>query len=69
MQAWSQIVDPDLSYEELPDLRPRVGLPEGWKYRTRTLDENLVLRANGQATIIQDVLKDTYQRIPARFSE
>lgn len=69
MQAWSQIVDPDLSYEELPGLRSRVGLPDGWKYRTRKLDENLVLRANGQATIIQDVLKDTYQRIPARFSE
>lgn len=69
MQAWSQIVDPELSYEELPGLEDRVGLPDGWKYRTRKLDQNLVLRANGQATIIQDVLKDTYQRIPARFSE
>jgi hypothetical protein len=69
MQAWSQIVDPDLGYDELAGLGPRVGLPDGWKYRTRKLDENLVLRANGQATIIQDVLKDTYQRIPARFSE
>ncbi len=69
MQAYSQIVDPDLTYDQLRGLRSRVGLPEGWRYRTRKLDRNLVLRANGQATIIQDALKDTYQRIPARFGE
>ena len=35
MQAYSQIVDPDLSYDQLRGLRSRVGLPDGWKYRTR----------------------------------
>lgn len=69
MQAYSQIVDPDLTYDQLRGLRPRVGLPDGWKYRARKLDENLVLRANGRATIIQDELKNTYQRLPKNFGE
>ena len=69
MQAYSQIVDPALTYDQLRGLGDRVGLPEGWKYRSRKLDENLVLRANGTATIVQDDLRNTYQRIPRRFSE
>ena len=69
MQAYSQIVDPELSYDQLRGLGDEVGLPDGWKYRTRKLDENLVLRANGTATIVQDELRNTYQRIPKRFSE
>ena len=71
MQAYSQIVDPDLSLRRdsagsgrHPD---QIGLPDGWRYRTRKPDENLVLRANGTATIIQDALKNTYQRLPKRY--
>jgi hypothetical protein len=70
MQAYSQIVDPDLTYDQLRGLRrdpDRIGLPDGWRYRTRKPDENLVLRANGTATIIQDALKNTYQRLPKRY--
>ena len=70
MQSYSQIVDPDLSYDQLRGLRSRMGLPEGWNYRSVKLgEENLTLRANGQATIIQDELKNTYQRISKSYSE
>jgi hypothetical protein len=69
MQAYSQIIDPELTYDQLRHLRPRVGLPEGWRYRTKKMRRNLALRAGGTATIIQDELKNTYQRLPKRFSE
>jgi len=69
MQAYSQIVDPDLSYDQLRGLRSKIGLPEGWKYRTVKPKKNLVLRAGGTATITQDELKNTYQRLPKRYSE
>lgn len=63
MQAYSQIVDPDLSYDELRGLRDRLGLPDGWSYRSHRPKKDIVLRANGQATIVQDELRNTYQRI------
>jgi hypothetical protein len=63
MQSYSRIVDPGLRYRELRGIGDDIDLPEGWSYRMRRLDEKLVLRANGQATIVQDGLKNTYQRI------
>ena len=63
MQSYSQIVDPDLSYDELRGLGPRVGLPDGWSYRSYKPRRNIVLRAQIHATIVQDELKNTYQRV------
>ena len=63
MQSYSQIVDPDLSYDELRGLGPRVGLPDGWTYRSYKPRRNIVLRAQIHATIVQDELKNTYQRV------
>jgi hypothetical protein len=62
MQAYAQIVDPTLSEEQLSALAARLQLPEHWHYRTRTLDWELELRADGVAHIIQDELQNTYQR-------
>jgi hypothetical protein len=40
-------------------------LPHAWKYRTRMLDEDLVIQnVGGKAYVIQDELKDTYQLKP-----
>jgi hypothetical protein len=61
MQSYSQIKDPSLTLRKLRSLGPRVGLPEGWRYRTRVLHEPLALAANGSATITQDDLGNTYQ--------
>jgi len=64
MQARSQIVDPDLEESDLVDLGDRLDLPAGWRYQVRTLDEPLDLRsADGVATVVQDDLQNTYQRI------
>ena len=64
MQAYSQIVDPTLRMGDLASLGDRLALPEGWSYRVRTLHKPLTLRAEGSATILQDELKNTYQRLP-----
>jgi hypothetical protein len=33
----------------------------------RTLDQDLELRTNGKATVVQDELQNTYQRFELRF--
>ena len=64
LQSYSQIVDPTLTEDDLPNLGDRLELPEGWQYRVRELDEDLVLRTvGGEAHVIQDDLKNTYQRV------
>jgi hypothetical protein len=65
MQSYSQEVDKELSEVGLLALAGRLKLPSGWKYRTRTLDEDLVIQnVAGKAYVIQDDLKNTYQRKP-----
>ena len=64
MQARSQIVDEDLQESDLAALGERLKLPDGWRYRVRTLTEPLALRStDGVAVVVQDELQDTYQRI------
>ena len=69
MQSYSQIVDPELDLADLPGLGDRLTLPEGWSYRTRRLKRPLTLRAEGSATILQDDLRNTYQRLPDRADD
>jgi hypothetical protein len=64
MQSYSQMVDPALTQGDLSTLGDRLDLPEGWRYRVRELDEDLtVLTVGGLAHVIQDDLKNTYQRV------
>ncbi len=67
LQAYSQIVDPSLTYSKLAHLGGRLDLPDGWRYRVSRLDHDLSLKALGSATVLQDDLENTYQRLPARF--
>lgn len=61
MQAYSRIVDPNLSYEDLMTLDQKIDLPEGWKFRAKVLDEDLGIGAiNGTARVTQDNLENTY---------
>jgi hypothetical protein len=70
MQSYSQIKDPSLSIDDLAELGERLELPEGWTYAARTLEEPLdVLSTDGVATVIQDELQNTYQRLPAAASD
>jgi hypothetical protein len=66
MQAYSQIRDPELAIGDLRSLGERLELPLGWRYRSHRLRDDLVLRARGEATIVQDELQNTYQRLPRR---
>ena len=51
MQSYAQIKDPTLTLAKLRSLGRRLKLPSGWRYRTRRLTRELVLSANGSATI------------------
>ena len=63
MQTYAVIVDPDLTMADLKNLATRLRLPPGWKYRTRVLDRDLVLRAEGTVHVLQDDLENSYQRV------
>ena len=63
MQAYAQIVDKELTYAALPNLGARLKLPSGWQFSMLTPDEDLVLGSRGQATIVQDELQNTYQKM------
>ncbi len=61
MQAYSLIVDPNLTYDALASLGSKLKLPPGWKFRVKVLDEDLTIRAvNGIAHIMQDDLENIY---------
>ncbi len=62
MQSYSQIVNPALSMKDLPVLSEQLKLPAGWSYRSRVLDQDLSLVANGIAYVLQDNLSNSYQR-------
>jgi hypothetical protein len=66
MQSYSQELDPGLTIRRLKRLGKRLDLPKGWEYRARRLKRGLTLRARGEATIIQDDLQNTYQRLPRK---
>ncbi len=66
MQSYSQEIDPSQSIDDLDKLGKKLALPQGWEYRVRKLKKPLVLEAKGEATILQDDLRNTYQRLPAK---
>ncbi|MEX2293504.1 MAG: hypothetical protein WD691_06910 [Acidimicrobiales bacterium] len=61
MQAYCIGVDPGLRQEDLAGLGERLDLPSGWSYRTRILDDELVVDTTATiATVLQDELENTY---------
>lgn len=65
MQSYAQLVDPNLTEKGLAMLQTRLKLPTGWRYQTRVLADDLVLRTveGGEAHVTQDDLMNTYQRV------
>jgi hypothetical protein len=67
MQSASLGVDPGNTVGKLPTLGDRLSLPEGWQFRLRTLEEELVMRAtyddDPPNTIVLDELENNYQRV------
>lgn len=65
MQSFARIVDPDLSEKDLARLGSRLMLPPGWRFRSRRLSQDSALRADGEATVLQDELQNSYQKLVA----
>ncbi len=63
MQSYSLEVDPVLNEAALKTLGGRLHLPREWQYRVRQLDQDWVLRVEGQARVLQDQFQNTYQRV------
>jgi hypothetical protein len=38
-------------------------MPPGWRYATMVPDHDLVVGAHGKATVLQDELQNTYQKL------
>jgi hypothetical protein len=61
MQTYSQVVDKNLTLDELPALAARLHLPDGWRYETRTLAAPLVVDTTDRpAIVLQDDLTNSY---------
>jgi hypothetical protein len=58
-------VDPNNTIESLPTLGKRLTLPEGWQFRSRKLDKEMVLTATADSnppnTIVLDQFEGNYQ--------
>ena len=67
MQSASLGVNPGNTVDKLPALGERLALPQGWTYRARTLENELVMRAtyddDPPNTIVLDELENNYQRL------
>ena len=62
MQSASLLRDPDLA-GQLPNLGERLQMPDGWTYRVRTPDRDLVVQArDGVAHVVLDEFENNYQR-------
>jgi hypothetical protein len=62
MQSYSQIIDPTLSEADLAYLGSRLTLPVGWSYKTKVLHQDYVMQTSGTAYVLQDNLKNSYQK-------
>jgi len=61
MQALCIGVDPSMTEESLETLGERLSMPEGWTYRTRILDDELVVDTTATiATVLQDEFENSY---------
>lgn len=63
MQSVSLEINPNLRVDNLPTIGSVLNLPMGWSYQARTLMEELRLVIEGEATVLQDDLQNTYQLI------
>ena len=63
MQAFSHIVDSNLTYDELEKLGDTLKPAPGWKFRVANLDRELTIKAiRRRGRIVQDEIEDTYDQ-------
>ena len=69
MKSASLIKDPNQKFEDLKDLGSHLKLAEGWKFRSKILEEELVFKTkDGKSFIVQDDIGNTYDRVGGPYS-
>ena len=69
MKSAGLIKDPNQKFEDLKNLGSRLKLPEGWTFKTKVLDKELVFKTkDGQSFIVQDDIGNTYDRVGGPYS-
>ena len=69
MKSASLIKDPNQKFEDLQNLGSRLKLAEGWKFRTKILEQELVFKTkDGKSFIVQDDIGNTYDRVGGPYS-
>ena len=69
MKSAGLIKDPNQKFEDLQNLGSRLKLPEGWKFRTKILEQELVFKTkDGKSFITQDDIGNTYDRVGGPYS-
>jgi hypothetical protein len=63
MQSYAQIADKTLTYHQLAGIGSKLKLPAGWSYKSVTLTTELNLNSNGLATVVNDNLYNSYQKM------
>lgn len=65
MQSYTTEMDPNLTFDQLPQLGNKLKLPEGYKFEVKTLTRDLMINPtqvpNHTAHIIRDDLHDVYE--------
>jgi len=73
MQSYCQIVDKNLTYNDLQTLDTKLNLPQGWEYKVVALPENIEMNGVGvngtDWQITQDDLQNTYSACLVRDNE
>ena len=73
MQSYCQIIDKNLTYNDLQNLNQSLKLPQGWNYRVTVLPENLTMNGIGVRgtdwQITQDDLQNTYSACLVRDNQ
>jgi hypothetical protein len=68
MKSIGLIMDPDQRFDQITDLGRRLNPPPGWTFRVRVLEEDLILRPESVAGIVQDELGNTYDLVGPGYS-
>ena len=61
MQTYTNHVDRSLTEADLPNLGQRLKLADGWQFKAKILDRNLIINTTGLANIVPDDLANMYQ--------
>ena len=62
MQSYSRKIDNDQTIDDLSSLGSILNLPTDWSFGTEVIQEELRLNSNGEAIVIQDQLRNSYQK-------